>query len=356
MAVTMKDIARDLGVSVVTVSKAIRSHNDISEETRKRVLKRAQQLNYHPNLAARALVTGKTYAVGLIVPDLVHPFFAEVAMGLSNALRRKNYSLLISSSEEDPRLECQEVERLLSRAVDGIVIASAQCTVESFRRIEENKTPYVLIDRRFSGLPANFVGVDDVAVGRLATQHLVSVGCKRIAHIQGPATSTALGRLEGYNQALAANNLGPFTGYVVPARSGDVEAYSTGTESMSKLVRLNPRPDGVFCYNDPIGIGAIDTILRAGLRVPEDIAVIGCGNLHYDKSLCVPLSSVDQQSVAIGEAAAKLILLLIGARTPPRPKSIILEARVVARASTQRDPACEGQRRDASISAARAAI
>jgi len=339
MAVTMKDIARDLHVSVITVSKVIRNQTDISEETRQRVLKRVREMNYHPNLAARALVTGKTYAVGLIVPDLVHPFFAEVAKGLSNSLRRKNYSLLISSSEEDPRLERQEIERLLSRGVDGIVVASTQCTVESFRRIEESRTPYVLIDRCFQGLAANYVGVDDVAVGRLATQHLVSVGCRRIAHIRGPATSTALGRLEGYNQTLAANNLGPFTEYVVPARSGDVGTYSSGAESMSKLLRLNPRPDGVFCYNDPIGIGAIDTILGAGLRVPEDVAVIGCGNLHYDKSLRVPLSSIDQQSATIGERAAKLALFLMEAKTPPRPKSIILEARVVVRASTQRKPA-----------------
>ena len=339
MAVTMKDIARDLHVSVITVSKVIRNQTDVSEETRQRVLKRIREMNYRPNLAARALVTGKTYAVGLIVPDLVHPFFAEVAKGLSNSLRRKNYSLLISSSEEDPRLEHQEIERLLSRGVDGIVIASTQCTVESFRRIEESRTPYVLIDRCFRGLAANHVGVDDVAVGRLATQHLVSVGCRRIAHIRGPETSVGLGRLEGYNQALTANHLGPFTEYVVPARSGDVETYSTGAVATSKLLRLKPRPDGIFCFNDPIGIGAIDTILEAGLRVPEDIAVIGCGNLHYDRSLRVPLSSIDQQSATIGERAAKLALLLMEAKTPPRPKSIILEARVVARASTQRNPA-----------------
>jgi LacI family transcriptional regulator len=164
------------------------------------------------------------------------------------------------------------------------------------------------------------------------------VGCRRIAHIRGPATSTALGRLEGYNQALSANNLGPFSGYVVPGRSGDVEAYRTDAESMSKLLKLDPRQDGVFCYNDPIGVGALDTILGAGLRVPEDVAVIGCGNLQYDKSLRVPLSSVDQQSAAIGERAAKLALSLIQARTPLRPKSIILEARVVPRVSTQRKP------------------
>jgi LacI family transcriptional regulator len=167
MAVTMKDIARDLGVSVVTVSKALRNHTDISEKMRQRVLKRVRELNYYPNLAARALVTGKTYALGLVVPDLVHPFFAEVAQGLSSVLRHKNYSLLIASSEEDPRLERQEIERLLSRGVDALIIASTQSTVENFRRIEENNTPYILVDRRFMELPANFVGVDDVVAGPL---------------------------------------------------------------------------------------------------------------------------------------------------------------------------------------------
>jgi LacI family transcriptional regulator len=166
--------------------RSCRNHADISEETRQRVLKRIKELNYQPNLAARTMVTGKTYAAGLIVPDLVHPFFAEVATGLSEVLRKKNYSLLISSSQGDPDLERQEIKRLLSRRLDALMIASAQWTVESFRRIEEQKVPYVLIDRAFLGMPANFVGVDDIAVGRLATEHLIGVGCRRIAHIRGP--------------------------------------------------------------------------------------------------------------------------------------------------------------------------
>jgi len=341
MAVTMKDIARDLHVSVVTVSKVIRNNPDISEETRQRVLKRIRELNYHPNLAARALVTGKTYSIGLIVPDLVHPFFTELAMGLSNTLRSRNYSLLISSSMEDPQLERQDIETFLSRGVDAIIVASTQSTVESFRRIEERQTPYVLIDRCFAGLTANFVGIDDVAAGRLATQHLVSVGCRRIAHISGTAISTALGRLEGYTQAVAANHLEQFTGYVVQARTGDVEADRSGAEAMSKLLTLKTRPDGVFCYNDPVAIGAIDAILDAGLRVPEDVAVIGCANLHYDGWLRVALSSVDQRSSTIGERAAKLALSLIESRNPPKPRSILIDVEVVARASTQRKPICE---------------
>jgi len=336
MSVTMKDIARELGVSVVTVSKVVRNHADIGEETRQRVLKRIKELNYQPNLAARALVTGRSYTAGLIVPDLVHPFFAEVATGLSNTLRRKGYSLLISSSQGDADLERQEIRRLLSRRLDAMMIASTQWTVESFRRIEEQQVPYILLDRAFLGMPAHFVGVDDISVGRMATEHLIAIGCIRIVHIRGPAASTAIGRLEGYNQALAKNNLTSFQGFVVTGRSPDVDSWSSGREAMKKLLDLDFRPDGVFCYNDPIAIGVIDAILEAGLRVPQDVAVIGSGNLHYDKSLRVPLSSIDQQSTAIGERAGKLVLSLIEAKSPPPPKCIMLDPKLIVRESTNR--------------------
>ncbi len=332
----MKDIARELGVSVVTVSKVLRNHEDIGEETRKRVLKRVKELNYHPNPAARALVTGKSYTAGLIVPDLVHPFFAEVATGISRVLRKKNYSLLISSSQEDPELERQEIARLLSRRLDALVIASTQCAASGFSQIVDQNVPYILLDRSFPGLPANFVGVDDVKVGRIATAHLISVGCRRIAHVRGATTSTAIGRLKGYNQALVRHRLPALHGYIVTGRSADSDTWSSGFQAMNQLLRLDPIPDGVFCYNDPIAIGAIDAILAAGLRVPRDIAVIGCGNLHFDKSLRVPLSSVDQQSATTGERAGKLLLAIIGAKHPPRPKRLLIEPAVIARDSTRR--------------------
>src|SRR5579864_9338010 len=207
MAVRMKDIAHDLGLSIVTVSKVLRDHPDISAETRDRVLKRMKEVNYRPNLAARALVTGRTYSVGLVVPDLVHPFFGEVAKGMSRVLRKKGYNLVISSSEEDPDLEAQEVEQLLARRADALIIASAQTSTQMFQRIEEQQTAYILIDRKFAGLSANFIGVDDVAAGRLATEHLITIGRRRIAHIAGPAVSTATGRLNGYRQALTAHKV-----------------------------------------------------------------------------------------------------------------------------------------------------
>jgi LacI family transcriptional regulator len=336
MPVRMKDIARDLGVSVVTVSKVLRNHSDIGEETRERVLKRMKELNYRPNLAARALVTGHSLTMGLVVPDLVHPFFAEVAKGISRTLRKKGYSLLISSSEEDAELEQQEIEQLLARRVDALVVASAQGTEEALRRIEEQKIPYVLIDRQFAGVAANFVGVDDEAVGDLATTHLIEIGCRRIAHIRGPEVSTGIGRLEGYRRALARHGLTPGDGYVVELRSGDDAGDVSGYEAMRQLLELAPAPDGVFCYNDPVAMGAMKAILEAGKRIPDDVAVIGCGNVHYAELLRVPLSSVDQASATIGEQAAKLALSLTGSKAPVKPKTILLEPTLVVRASTQR--------------------
>jgi len=335
--VRMKDIARELGLSTVTISKVMRGHSDIGEETRKRVLKRIEELNYQPNLAARALITGRTWTVGLVVPDLLHPFFAQIAKAISAGIRGHGYGLIITSSEEDPELEQQEIEQLLARRVDAMIIASAQWTVESFRRIEERRTPYVLIDRRFAGLPANFVGVDDEAVGLLATQHLIAQGCRHIAHIRGPETSTALGRLEGFKRALAEHGLSPLPEQVVPiGSSGDDRGEPGGYEAAKRLLTQNPIPDGIFCFNDPIALGAMRAILDAGLRIPEDIAVVGCGNVLYSDFLRVPLTSVDQDSSAIGSRAADLALSLVGAKKAIRPQTEFVIPKLVIRASSLR--------------------
>ena len=332
----MKDIAKDLGVSVVTVSKVLRNHSDISPATRMRVKKRMKELNYRPNLAARALVTGHTSIIGLIVPDLVHPFFGQVARGLSRVLRKKGYSLVISCSEEDPELERQEIEQLLARRVDALIVASAQGGVESFRHIEEQNTPYVLIDRRFKGLKANFVGVDDEAMGRMATEHLIAAGCKRIAHIGGPAVSTAIGRLQGYRSALKSAKRDAPAAYIIQRDRGEEASDATGYEAMKNLLALRPLPDGVFCYNDPTALGAMRAILEAGLLIPRDIAVVGCGNVRYSDFLRVPLSSVDQDSEAIGDRAANLALTLVEAKDTPRPKTVLLSPKLVPRQSSIR--------------------
>jgi LacI family transcriptional regulator len=333
----MKDIARELGISVVTVSKVLRNHPDIGEETRKRVLKRMNELKYQPNLAARSLITGRTWTIGLVVPDLLHPFFAEVASVVSDEIRKQGYNLIISSSNEEPDLEQQEIEQLLSRQVDVMIVASAQWTLESFRRIEELKIPYVLLDRQIGGLKANFVGVDDRKIGMIATSHLIEQGCKRIAHIRGPEVSTAVGRMEGYREALAAYQLAPLPEYIVSiGSSGDHRGEKGGYEAAKKLLKNKMQPDGLFCFNDPTALGAMRAILEAGLRIPEDIAIVGCGNLSYSDFLRVSLSSVDQESNTIGKRTAALALSLAESKAVRPPKTEQICPRLIIRASSRR--------------------
>ena len=228
------------------------------------------------------------------------------------------------------------------------LIASAQCSAESFRRLEEQKTPYVLIDRHFPGLSANFVGTDDEGAGRLATEHLIAAGCRRIAHIRGPDVSTAIERLRGYTQTLMRHHLDASPQYVVMEETGDEHGDVSGGEAMKRLLAVHPRLDGVFCYNDPTAMGAMQAILDAGLRIPEDIAVIGCGNVQYAQFLRVPLSSIDQSSYQIGEKSGQLALSLIASKTVPESRSILLQPRVVARASTLRQPTARVRRQTVS--------
>jgi len=332
----MKDIAQDLGVSVITVSKVLRNHPDISEATRDRVLRRMKELNYRPNLAARALVTGKSYSIGLVVPDLVHPFFAELGKGISRVLRERGYGLMISSSEENAGLEQQEIDQMLARGVDALIVASTQLTVESFRQIEERRVPYVLLDRQFAGLPANFVGIDDERAGLLATEHLISVGCRRIAHIRGPEVSTSIGRLTGYRRALLRHGLDLPDDYIVLEETGDEAGDTSGYDAMRKLLGIDPRLDGVFCYNDPTALGAMRAIVEAGLSIPRDVALIGCGNVVYAPLLMVPLSSIDQDNFGMGTRAGELALSLLASRIRPKPQTILMEPKVIARASSAR--------------------
>jgi LacI family transcriptional regulator len=336
MAIRMKDIAKDLGLSAVTISKVLRNHPDIAQETRERVLKRVQELDYLPNILARGLVTGRSYLIGLVVPDLLYPFFAEIAKSISTVVGAQGYSVIISSSDEDAQIEAREIQHLVSRQLDALAVASSDSSTASFARMDRASHPYVLIDRQFDGLAANFVGIDDVAAGRMATEHLLHRGCRTVAHIRGRENSTGMRRFEGYRQALQARGIACEERYVVASERVDSGSEELGAEAMRRLLAHKPRPDGVFCFNDPLAIGAMNAILEAGLRIPEDIAVIGCGNLHYNGSLRVPLSSIDQHSQQVGEQTANLLLKLIESKSRPEPVSLILMPRLVERESTRR--------------------
>lgn len=333
MPIRLKDIARDLGVSSITVSKALRGASDISEKTRQRVLKRIAELNYRPNMLARGLASGKTWIVGLVVPDLLHPFFAEFAKSLSGVLRQHNYGLILASSEEDPEIEKQEIRAVLARGVDALLIASCQTALQGFYGIEDQRTPFILIDRNFPHLRASFVGTDDYRAGLLATQHLLEIGRRRVAHIAGPELSPGVDRLRGYKGALAERDRKIPRGYVIANTRVEEAGESAGYAGMRELLRCKPRPDAVFCYNDLTAIGAMQAAGEAGLSIPKDIAFVGCGNLRYSSYLRIPLSSIDQSTGKLGDAAGRLALELMQDRAGA-PQHIALEPKLVVRASS----------------------
>jgi LacI family transcriptional regulator len=335
MAVTMKDIAEDLGLSIVTVSKVLRNHDDIGENTRERVLRRVKELGYRPNLTARSLVTGRSSLIGILVPGLLHPFFAEIARSLSAVLRKEGYYLIICSSEEDPQLEQKEIEHLLGRRIDALVVASVGGAKSAFDLVQQQNVPLVLIDRQMPDIDAHFVGVDDFSVGLLATEHLISLGCRRIAHIRGTETSTSLKRLEGYREALRRHEIAFDPSYIISVSTIDVDSTQRGGEAMNKILQLSELPDGVFCFSDPVAIGAMKVAHEKGINIPAEMSFIGCGNLHYDDSLRVPLSSVDQGSLKIGERTAELLLRILSSPIPLAPEQIITSPRLVVRASSR---------------------
>jgi LacI family transcriptional regulator len=334
MPATMQDIARDLKVSVVTVSKVLRNQGRISDATRNRVLRRAKELNYQMNWVARSLVTRRTYTIGLLLPEFAHPFFAEIARAVAQTVRPHGYHVVISSFEEDPELEASEIDSLLARQVDGLIIASSQLPshLNIFKRVRERETPYILIDRPIAGLRACFVGADNHAIGRLATEHLIAKGCCRIAHLRGPEIRIADERMEGYRRALAKGGLRPQSNYIVSGGHGDCSGY----EGMRQLLSLRPLPDGVFCYNDPVAIGAMKAILEAGLKLPQDIAVVGAGNIRHSDVLSVPLTTIDQGTCRIGMLAAELLIARIGSKCSIRPQQILIPPKLVERESTRR--------------------
>lgn len=328
----MKDIARDLGISSMAVSKALRDHKDISEETRKRVRRRAAELNYRVDPVARSMVTGKSFLVGLVVPDLMQSFFAEIATAVAATLAPAGYHVVISHTGEDPKEEVTDLELLVARRVDGFIIASAQRNARVLRAL---RTPFVLVDRTLPGLEAHYVGAHNERIGMLATEHLIEQGCVRIAHLLGPQYSTGAARYRGYRQALRKHRLGFREKLVVDAGHDDASGFS----AMRRLLAQGPRPDGVVCFNDPVAIGAMRAIQQAGLAVPGDIALIGAANMHYSDMLQVPLSTIDQGTAEMGRRAAEILLERMAAgRTTPAPATVLVPPRLIVRNSSLRKP------------------
>jgi LacI family transcriptional regulator len=335
MAVRLKDIAQSLNVSIVTVSKVLNGDTSISEGMRAKVFACAHQLGYRTNLTAKSLVTGKSRMIGLIVPDLFHGFFSEIAASMSDELRIHEYGLLIASSREDGELERNEIEQMLARNVDALVVASCKASSKTLNAAASD-VPVVLLDRRLRGMNASsYVGTDNLLVGELATKHLVRIGRKRIAHIGGPTSSPAKDREAAYRRVLSEYGVVVPNEFVVKRAKNEESGPITGAQAMRKLLRLKVRPDAVFCYNDPTAIGAMAAILDAGLSIPNDIAIVGCGNIQHAAYTLVPLTSVDQNTVQLGKAAATLAVKQRELpKEPTDHREIVLKPKLVIRRSS----------------------
>ncbi len=298
MPVTLADIARELGVSKMTVSRAINNHPLINAETRARVLEVARRMNYQPNQHARALATNRSQLIGVVVPDLMHSYFAEIYRGVETITRPAGYRNLICNTDEDPAKEIDETEALLPRT-DGLIVASCLPPEQAkfYRRIIKEGAQVVFIDRRLEGLRGPVVTTDDVQVGLLATEHLIRLGHRRIGHLRGPAASTATGRFEGYRRALAQHELPFDEGLVRTCGFTEHDGY----EAMRAWLAAGDVPTAIFAVNDPTAIGAMQALEAAGRQTGRDVALVGGGNIHYGAMLKVPLTTVAWSTNEMGK-------------------------------------------------------
>jgi len=314
----------------MTVSRAINDHPEISPETRARILEAAHRMNYRPNQFARALTTNRSFLLGVVVPDLMHSYFAEICRGVESVAKPLGYQNLICSTDEDLANEESEIEALLPRT-DGLILASSASPSETkfYRRLVRERAKIVLIDRHLEGIKCPVVTTDDVMVGRLATEHLLSLGHRRVGHLKGTVASTAAQRFEGYKQALAKWRV-PFDEQLV-RECGFAEA--DGYRATQEWLRSGALPPAIVAANDPAAIGAMSAIAEAGLKIPDDVAIVGGGNIHYGDLLRVPLTTVAWSTTEMGHAAARLLIDMVEGKRGSKAQQVTVPPQLVVRAS-----------------------
>jgi LacI family transcriptional regulator len=331
MPVTLADIARELGVSKMTVSRAINNNPLISPDTRERVLEVARRMNYQPNQHARALATNRSYLIGIIIPDIMNLYFAEVIRAIETIARPAGFQLLICGTDEDKTRELEEVEALLQRT-DGLIINSVFPPTETraYRKMVRDGAKIVLVDRTLENLRCPSVTTDNKKVGRLATEHLISLGHRRIGHLRGDSSSVSEERFEGYRAALAKHKL-RFDNSLVRS-CGSLE--SEGYEAMRGWLAEGNVPGAIFVVNDPAAIGAMQALNEADLQVGKDIALVGAGNIHYGAMLRVPLTTVSWSRSEMGRDVARLLIEMIEDKsTTTRAQHIVLQPELIVRNS-----------------------
>jgi len=334
MRVRLKDIAADLNLSKMTISKVLRGQTDISDATKARVLKRVKELNYIPNISASSLRTGQTKTMGLILPSIGRPHLAEVAGGIHQSVSVEGYSLIVCSSEDDVECEQRQFEIFVSLQVDALFILSIQETAAFFEQVPRSmKMPVVFLGNKPAGVTESFVSVHEEEVGRIPCEHLLKTGCKRIAYLRGPRTAAGDMRASGYRRALGEQGIAVQPDLVIESMNGEESEYKRGHEAVERLLRRRVRPDGVMAYTDMMAVGAMDAATGRGVRIPEEMRFAGCGD---DPLLCamrIPLTSVDTGEREVGLRAGRIALRAIG--NARRPQKVLIKPSLIKRMSSE---------------------
>jgi len=333
---TIHDIARRLNITASTVSRALNDHPRISESTKKAVQKTAQKLNYQPNHLAAALRSGKSNMLGVIVPTVDRSFFSSVVRGIEEIANKSRYNVMICQSYDNHEKEVAAVEALLSARVDGIIASHAKETgnFDHFMKAKERGIPVILFDRSNDELELSHVVVDDFLGAYKATEHLIVQGCKRIAHFTNTRpVSIFKDRLRGYREALLANGLFYDQSLVVESNL----QLEDGRNSMLQLLNQKEIPDGVFSASAYGILGALQVLNEKGIKVPQDIALVGFSNEPFTSFTQPSLSTIEQHSLRMGNAAAEIFLEEVSDDEKQFiPQKIVLKPELVIRQSSQR--------------------
>ncbi len=331
--VTIKDIAAELNISPSTVSRALRDHPDISIKTKQEVNALAKELDYHPDSIAQSLKQRHTNLIGVIVPEIKNNFFSASISGIEEIAYRAGYAIIVSQSNESYEREVLNIRALISNRIAGLLISISRGTTQDdqFRLLERQQIPFVFFDRVCEGVEASKVVVDDFNGAFKAVEYLIDSGYTRIAHLAGPRhLSVSQYRLNGYLSALKKHKI-PYDERLVIFGGLDEE---DGYDGLSKLMELDVLPDAVFAANDPVAIGAFEKIKEQGLRIPQDIALLGFCNNPISRLVEPTITTVNQPAYQVGKRAAELLIEQINSPDNFVPRKVVLKTELVIRNST----------------------
>jgi DNA-binding LacI/PurR family transcriptional regulator len=333
--ITIKDIANELKISVSTVSRALRDAPEINPATKKIVVDMAKKLNYEPNNVAISLRNSRTHTLGIIVPDLTIHFFASNISGIQDVAAAHGYNVMICLSNESYQTEISNVNTLVTSRVDGILASLSRETAnyDHLNNLRAKGIPLVLFDRVSDEVDTSKVIVDDHDGAFMAVEHLIQTGCKRIAHISGPESlSISKTRLKGYLDAMQAYNMEVSDELIVRTNLTENDNYDTA----KALIDIPNPPDGIFAITDPVAIRAMVAIKEKGLRIPEDIAVVGFTNAPISTIIEPSLTTVSQPAYSIGQISANLVLDQINNPEEFIHQSVVLKTELIVRNSTRK--------------------